>query len=625
MSPPYSGNVQFTVADGTAGVVQVPSQKVQAILGCAASGVVGQVVPTQSLSTLQSTFQAGPLMEAAGQVVQAGGVALAVRLTTVTAGVVNGASQATSAISFATGTTGTVMKITYGAQTPHPIQTGDLVTIAGLSTVGAYLNGTWPVTVVDSSNFTVPANVSGAAGSSAGTVQYTGVYAGNFPASTFTTNIAFPSITVGASGCNDDYYPMIVGQSSFTVGSTATLGSVIISLDRGTNYGPPQYVGAATSIPLKDAGGYDTGLVCNLGATGLVWSGGGLVNGSAVGSFVRLSTVGPQPNDAGIAAGLAALVTYVNASAAVFPLIQVTGNLTAGDATSIESGGSTNLDTMATSQYLFERAIIHSRDASPPLAWGGTGESETTWINSVLAAMAATVAKRVCMTGGFYNIPSAFVTQFASVPSYRRPFSYALGARQVAIDPQRHAGRVGGVQGGSLSQIRRLVQDLTDGFVYHDETASPAFDGFLAGATGRMASAKTIPRKGGWFAANPLTLAASGSDFQLLPRATVMDVACVIAYGVLVNYVAADFTTKPNGTLTDSAANTIRNDISTAIIANMVGVAMISGFSVVVDQTQNINLTNKLQVTITIQGVAYLLEIDVTTGFASVLTSQATS
>lgn len=625
MSPPYTGNVQITVADGTAGVVQVPSQKVQAMLGCAASGVLGQVVATQSLTTLQSTFQAGALMEASGQVVQAGGVALAVRIPTVTAGLINGSNQPTSAISFATGAagvSGTIVKITYTAQTPHPLQSGDLVTIAGLSTVGAYLNGTWPITVVDSSDFTIPANVSGAAGSSAGTVQYTGVYAGNFNAGTFTTNIAFPTIQ-GVP--NDDYYPMIVGQTSFSVGSTATLGSVIVSLDRGSNYGPPQYVGAATSIALKDAGGYDTGLVCNLGATGLTWSGGGIVNGSAIGSYIRWSTVGPQPNDAGIAQGLAALVAYVNNSAAVFPLIQVCGNLAASDASAIESSGSTNLDTMATSQYLYERCIISARDASPPLAWGGTGESETTWINSVLANFAGTVAKRVVATAGHYNIPSAFVTQFASVPSYRRPFAFALGARQAAIDPQRHAGRVGGLQGGALSQIRMLASDLTDGFIYHNETSTPSFDGFLVGATGRLASAKTIPRKPGWFSSNPLTLASSGSDFQLLPRAIVMDVACVIAYGVLVNYVAADFTTKPNGTLTDSAANTIRGDISTAIVQNMQGVAMISGFSVVVDQTQNINITNKLIVTITIQGVAYLLEIDVTAGFASVLASTAQS
>src|SRR5271166_4895406 len=121
MSPPYTGNVQITVADGGAGVVQVPSQRVQAILGTAGSGIVGQVVPTQSLTTLQSTFQNGPMMEAAGLVVQAGGIALAVRLATVTNGVINNASQATTAISFATGIMGaisTIMKITYGAQSP---------------------------------------------------------------------------------------------------------------------------------------------------------------------------------------------------------------------------------------------------------------------------------------------------------------------------------------------------------------------------------------------------------------------------------------------------------------------------------------------------------------------------
>ena len=620
MSPPYAGNVVITVADGSAGVVQVPSQRVQAILGCAGSGVIGQVVPTQSLTTLQSTFQNGPLMEASGQVVQAGGVALAVRIPTVTAGVINNASQATSAISFATGTTGTIVKITYGGQGPHPLQTGDIVTIGGLSTTGAYLNNIWPVTVLDSSDFTIPVTTSGPAGSSNGYVQFSGANVGNFSSQVqaATAAIAWPSF-VGTP--NDDYYPMVVAQTGFTVGSTATLGSVVVSLDRGTNFGPPIYVGAATSIALQDSGGYTTGLTVNLGSTGLAWSGGGVVNGSAVGSYIRCSTTGPQPNDAGIASGLAALVTYVNNAAATFPIIQVTGILSASDASSIESGGGTNLDTMASSQYLYARCIIHTRDASPPLAWGGSGEAEATWFNSVLAAFSSTTAKRVIATGGYYNIPSAFVTQFASSPSYRRPLSYALGARQVAIDTQRMASRVGGVQGGNIAQIRRLISDLSDGFIYHDESLNVAFDGYAIGGIGRITSAKSYPRKAGFFFSTPLTLGASGSDFQLVPRALVMDVACVIAYNVLVNYTAADFTTKPNGTLSDAAANTIRSDVSTAIQTSMVGVGMISGFQVAVDQTQNINLTNKLAVTITIQGVAYLLEIDVTTGFASQLAS----
>lgn len=617
MSPPYTGQVQISVADGQAGVVQVPSQKVQALVGCAAAGATGTVLATQSIATLQSTLQAGPLMEAAGLVVQAGGVVLAVRIPTVTNGLVNGSNQATSAISFFTGTTGSIVKVTYGGQTPHALQSGDVATIAGLTSTGAYVNGVWPVTVIDSSNFTIPVAVSGAAANSAGTVQYTGNKVGNVPTQ---TAVNYPYVYGTA---NDRYQFQIVGLNGFTVGATGGNGAVLVSLDRGTNFGAPQYPGAATTLALKDSGGYDTGLVLSLGATGFQWSGGGLVNGSAVGTYVQGSTTEPQPNDAGIASGIGALAAYVNNAAAPFPILQVVGKMASGDATFVESTGTACLDTLASSNIAFLRAIMSSRDASEPLAWGGSGEDETTWKNSVLSDMSGVIAKRVVMTGGYYNMPSPFVTQFASAPRYRRPFSFALGARQVGIDPQRHAGRVGGLQGGALSQITRAPSDLSDGWIYHDESANPAFDGYKAGATGRMASAATIPRKQGWFAANPLTLAPSGSDFQLLPRALVMDVVCNIVFGVLVNYVAADFTTKPNGTLTDSAANTIRGDISANIKQTMVGPGMISGFSVVVDQTQNINITNKLAVTVTIQGVAYLLEIDVTTGFASVLAAPA--
>jgi hypothetical protein len=297
--------------------------------------------------------------------------------------------------------------------------------------------------------------------------------------------------------------------------------------------------------------------------------------------------------------------------------------LGASDASAIEASASTNLDGMA-AQYLFERAIMSSRDASPPLAWGGTAETEATWEASVIAAFASTVAKRVCCSAGYYNMATAFPTSFASTPRYRRPLAFALAAREVAIAPQRHAGKVGGTQGGNLTQIVvNPTLDPRDGFIYHDEYLNPAFDYFLPGGTGRFAPARTHPRKAGFFISNPLTLAAQGSDFSLLPRAIVMDVACTLVQQALVDFVAADFTTKPNGTLSDVGASTIYNAAYGALQSGMVAVAMISSFSVQVDQTQNILVTNKVTVTVTLLGVGYVLEEDVTIGFANALAASA--
>lgn len=609
MAGPWTGDVQFTILDGQAGVVQAPSQTVMAVIGTAIAGTTYQVVPTKSLATLASTFTGGPMVEAAGLVISAGGVVLAVKTPVGTAGVITGSAQATTSVS-GTGALGGLVEITYSAQTPHVLQTGDVVTIAGV-TGTTEANGTWVITVVDATHFTIPVTFANA-WISGGTVQFTGSIA----------TIAGTAITRASpyfSGTpNDDYFPMVVAQKGFTVGTAG--GTILVSLDGGRTFGPPIGVGTSTTYALKDTGGLDTGLTLHLGTASTIWAGGGISNGAPVGDYVRCSTVAPQPNDTGISTALGALITYLSSSGGVFPLIHVVGStLGASDATALESGGSFNLDGMA-AQYLFERGIMSSRDASPPLAWGGTGEAESVWITSVLAAYAATVAKRVCVSAGYYNMPTAFPTQFASTPSYRRPLAFALAAREVAIAPQRHAGKVGGNQGGPLSQIIvDPTRDPNDGFVYHDENLNPAFDYFLPGGSGRFAAARTHFRKPGIFSADPLTLATQGSDFSLLPRAIVMDVACTLVHAALVDFIAADFTTKPNGTLSDTGAATIYNAAYNALQAGMVAVGMISSFSIQVDQTQNILVTNKVTVTITILGVGYVLEEDVTIGFANAL------
>lgn len=609
MAGPWTGDVQITVLDGQSGIVSVPSQKVQACIGCAIAGTDYQVVPTAQNSTLKSTFTGGPLPEMAGLVINAGGVVLAVKVPTVTAGVITGSAQASTVIT-GVSIVGGVADIVYSAQTPRVLQTGDVVTIAGV--VGAVeVNGTFKITVIDATHFTVPVT-SITAYVSGGTVQFTGSVAKSNASAPGTASAYFSGIPT------DTVYAMAVAQTGFTVGTTG--GTVMISLDRGATFGPPIPVGTATTLSLLDVGGLDSGLVLHLGVSGKTWIGGGIdVNGKPVGDYVRCSTVEPLPNDAGIALGLAALVTYLSGGDSVFPLIQITGIWSAADATAFQSSGSTNLNGMA-SQYLFERMLMPTRDALVPLAWGGAGETETVWLASLVSAFSAETANRVCACAGYYNMPTAFPTQFASSPIYRRPYSLALGARQVAIEPQTHAGKAAGALGGSLSQIvRNPLTDPSDGFIYHDEYLTPSLDYLLPGGVARFATARTRARKRGFFAADPLLLAANGSDFALLPKGIVMDVACTVVHDVMSDFADADLTTKPDGTLSDSAAKTVFGACFSALTSVMTAAGMISDFSVAVDQTQNIQVTQTLVVKVSLLGVIYVLESDVSIGFTNTL------
>lgn len=603
MAGPWTGEVQFTILDGAAGVVSVPSQTVQCFIGTASAGTVGQVVPTQSLATLQSTFQNGPMMQAAGIAVQAGGVVLAVRATTSTPGAINGTTAISGGVTGATNANPTV--ITVGSTAT--ITTGSVVVIAGIGgNTGA--NGTYKATVLTGTTFSIPVDTSlGSAYTTGGTVTPTGAVATG-------TGTATPYFT---GTPNDTIFPMVVAQTGFTVGTAG--GSVLVSWDAGRTFGNPVAVGTATSIALSDPSGQDSGLTLVLGVSTKTWVGGGIVNGLPVGDYVRASTTEPLTNTSGVQAAMAAIQTYLSGSAAVFPILQITGIWSNSDAATIEG----YLDTWA-GQYLFNRALLPVRDVKVPLAWGGqAAESEATWLSAINAAFSSTVAKRVVACAGGYNMPTAFPTAIAGAPIYRRNFAVALGARQVAIAPQRHAGKAGGTQGGALTQIvRNPTTDPTDGFVYHDEYLTPSLDYFLPGGIGRFATARTRARQPGFFAADPLTLAQQGSDFSLLPRALVMDVACVVAHDALEQFADADLTTNSNGTLSDSAAKTIWQTVYSALQSAMAAVGMISGFSVAVDQTQNILVTQTLSVTITILGVAYVLQINVTMGYANQLAAQ---
>lgn len=604
MAPPYTGEVNITVIDGGAAIVSVPAASVQAVIGCAGSGTANAVVATRSPSTLRSTFSNGPLLQAAGMALQStltngGGVGptvLAVRAATTTAGYILGSSL--SPLTVAGTSSGTGGKVEIETSAAHGLSTGWTVTISGVGGT-TEANGTWVVTVVDSTHFLI--NVAFAnAWTSGGSVQPLGTVAGTITSGVYTPGLPSGTSVITFTGTATDRYFIVI--KVLVAGTIGSAGIVLqVSYDAGRNFGPQIALGTATTLALSDSN-LDTGITANFAAGTL-----------SVNDFARCSTIAPAPNVAGVQAAIAALAAYANISATQWGSMHIAAILTGSDATSIE----TTLDNLATNNFIYTRTICETRDASPPAAWGGSGESGATWSAAILSDFAAVTARRVSPSAGYYNMPSAYPTYLAGTPSYRQSLGYAYAARECVIPPQRHAGRV---RDGSLSQI--VVNpnvDPSDGFVYWDSASSPTLDYFLPGGAGRFTTARTRQSLSGYFISNPLTLAPVGSDFTLFPRGEVMDVACAIAHSTLEQFVNADLQTRPNGTLMDKDADTVRMAVSDALTANMVSVGMISNFVVAVDQTNNIQVTSTLIVTITILGVGYVLQETVTISYATAL------
>lgn len=381
----------------------------------------------------------------------------------------------------------------------------------------------------------------------------------------------------------DAFHAKVLVARGGTVGVAGV--RIQVSLDAGRTFGVTVGLGTASSYAIPN-----TGLTLNFAA-------GTLVQGATY----TFGATAPAWDAAGLAAALTALQASSYATAG-WGSLHIVGDIDGAAAATLQL----SLETLAVGK-IYTRAITSARDASPPAAYGGTGESEQAWTTDLLDDFSALDAKRVLVTAGHYNMPSAIPNTVAGAPRYRRPLSWALAARQVTIAPQRHAGRV---KDGALSNIVvDPTSDPVDGFIYHDERMNPNFD------QARFAAARTRVRLTGFYVANPNLMSPLGSVFTILPFGNVMDIACQIISEVGQRDINEDVRLNQNGTLFENDAVGIENGFRQALDAEMVAVNMISEAVVAADRGWNVRTTSKVKVAVTIFGRGYVLEEDVTVGF----------
>lgn len=395
------------------------------------------------------------------------------------------------------------------------------------------------------------------------------------------------TVTVDTTpGAWDAYYVKV---RCLTGGTRGTAGIVVqVSLDAGRNYGSPIALGTATVLYLGQ-GALNTPVV---GGTGVQvnFAAGTLVAGDSW----QFSTSAPYPNDAGIQAALAAFFSSQYA-------VQGVGSIhVVGDA----PGGSTiaNIQTSlqtGTAGFVYQRAIVELRDALAPAAWGGSGETEATWMTALGTFVAGNAAQpRIAADAGHYNQPSAFANQAGGLPSYRRPLAWAHAVRRTQVSLQRRAGRV--KDGPYANIVVNPQTDPADGFIYHDERTTPGLN------AARIGSALTWPKKGaGFFQCQEPLLSAPGSQFTELAIGNVLDVACDIAYATGVEEVSDDLQAQKNGTLDPVALNTFQGSIQNALDQGMIQTPLVSNVTALVSTTANVVATGIIPVTVTVEPRAY--------------------
>lgn len=395
-------------------------------------------------------------------------------------------------------------------------------------------------------------------------------------------------------GCWDRYFVKIVclkGQASVAAGG----GILEVSLDAGRNFGAPITLSPAQATLYLGSGVLNTPTV---GGTGIQINIG---TGTLVaGDSWQFSTVAPTWNDAGVDAALAAFFASQYAVQGVGSM-HIVGTCAAGDISNIQ----TQLAT-GTNGYVYTRAILELRDALDPVAWGGSGETEATWMTALAAVTAGETAQpRITADGGYYNTPSPYANAAGGAPSYRRPLAWSHAVRRTQIGLQRRAGRV--KDGPYSTIVVNAATDPTDGFIYHDERVTPGLN------AARIGSALTWPKKGlGFFQCQEPLLSAPGSQFTELAIGNVLDAACDIGYASGVDEVSDDLQTQSNGTLDPVALNTFQGTIQNALNEGMIQTPLVSAVTAVVSKTQNVNATGIIPVTISVLPRGYVNEVSET-------------
>lgn len=408
------------------------------------------------------------------------------------------------------------------------------------------------------------------------------------------------TVTVDSTfGAWDRYFVKVrclKGQASIGAGG----GVLQVSLDAGRNWGAPITLAAGQSTVYLGSGVLNTptvggtGVQLNIGAGTLVGPTG------TVYDTWQFSTVAPAWDDTGMEAALAAFFASQYAVQGVGS-IHIIGTMGATDI----SDANTALQT-GTNGYVYTRAIVELRDALDPTTYGGSGETEATWMAALATVVSGEAAQnRISPDGGYYNTPSPYANAAGGTPSYRRPLAWSHAVRRTQVGLQRRAGRV---KDGPYSNITvNPGSDPVDGFIYHDERVTPGLN------AARIGSALTWPKKGaGFFQCQEPLLSAPGSQFTELVIGNVLDAACDIGYAAGVEEVSDDLQVQSNGTLDPVALNTFQGGIQTALNEGMVQTPLVSSVACVVSKTQNVLSTGIIPVTISVTPKAYANSISET-------------
>lgn len=218
-------------------------------------------------------------------------------------------------------------------------------------------------------------------------------------------------------------------------------------------------------------------------------------------------------------------------------------------------------------------------------------------------AYASFVEHRITVCATYVEMISAVTSR-----QHRRPFAWPF-ASKVALAPL--SVDVASVEESGAFPARLISSE-------HDEDKSPGYD------DARFCVPRKWPQVDGLYVCNPRTMAAAGSDFEMMPSALVMNEAMAVVYIELVKICSRRLRRdKKTGTIDSGEANAIDTTVETELRAALA--------SDVVDLSFKINRTDiltgsgvkRLRFKLGLFGFFYAKELEAEGSFADALLDQA--
>jgi len=355
------------------------------------------------------------------------------------------------------------------------------------------------------------------------------------------------------------------------------------SFDGGETFGPE------TAIP---AGGVYSGFASTHGLT-FTWVGAAL----KVGDAFAVKAAGPTMDTSALSAALASL----HADATQWEGLHILGALTGSQGAVVESWHGT-----CRSEGRFAWTMCESRDQT-------LGESIATW----QAAVKSDYASVTSTYGQLSRVDGYIETVIPGKGIFRRSHAWASVTQISRVPLSQHPGQP--LESGPL---RGVYKPAGQAGLYHDERINPG----MGGPVGRGLTAQTLLGRPGQFfigdatgLRSPGTLASSTSDYSLHMNVRVILLCCRLMQEVGTGLLARRLATKQNGTLLESEAKKLDEEVTSYLRTYLLGPGHAVEAYAVVSRSWNVLSTKKLPFQVFVRPFGYSLAVEISIGFEKVL------